>query len=96
MKKAKQQLILGFQNLNIDVNLTINVWLAPHGLPESYLCVTAHWVNPNAWQMMKHTIAFEVFGYPHTGENLFYILNEVIESYNKKHFQYLLITLLII
>ena len=31
--------------------------------------------------MMKRTIAFDVFGYPHTGENLFYILDEVIETY---------------
>ena len=31
--------------------------------------------------MMKRTITFDVFGYPHTGENLFFILDEVIETY---------------
>ena len=31
--------------------------------------------------MIKRMIAFEVFGYPHSGENLFYILDEVIETF---------------
>ena len=31
--------------------------------------------------MIKRTIAFEVFRYPHTGENLFFILDEVIETF---------------
>ncbi|GKE44882.1 zinc finger BED domain-containing protein RICESLEEPER 2 [Tanacetum coccineum] len=35
--------------------------------PDSYLCVTGHWVDPVTWQMMKRTIAFENFEYPHTG-----------------------------
>ena len=30
---------------------------------------------------MKRTIAFDIFGYPHTGENLFFILDKVIETY---------------
>ncbi|KAD1274136.1 hypothetical protein E3N88_43079 [Mikania micrantha] len=60
-RQAKQELILGFQNLKTEVNLTTDVWSAPHGLPESYICVTAHWINPDSWQMMKRTIAFERF-----------------------------------
>lgn len=31
--------------------------------------------------MMKHTIAFENFEYPHTGQNLFYMLRDVIREY---------------
>ncbi|GJY95542.1 hypothetical protein Tco_0511903 [Tanacetum coccineum] len=71
-KKAKHELINGFENLNTNVNLTADVWSAPHGLPGSYLCVTAHWVDPATWQMMKRTIDFKKFEYPHTGVNLFY------------------------
>nr|GEW83718.1 hypothetical protein [Tanacetum cinerariifolium] len=44
--QAKNELILGFQNFKTGVNLTCDVWTAPHGSPDSYLCVTAHWVNP--------------------------------------------------
>lgn len=80
-KKAKQELVKGFENLNVNVNLTTDVWSAPHGLPGSYLCVTAHWVDPNTWQMMKRTIAFENFEYPHTARNLFYILRDVINYF---------------
>nr|XP_043639076.1 zinc finger BED domain-containing protein RICESLEEPER 3-like [Erigeron canadensis] len=63
------------------VNLTTDVWSAPHGLPELYLCVTAHWVDQKTWQLMKSTIAFEMFGYPHTRDALFEILDEVIQTY---------------
>jgi len=80
-REAKEQLILGFEKLETGVNLTTDVWSAPHGLPESYLCVTAHWVDPKMWQMMKRTITFEQFGYPHSGENLFEILDEVITTF---------------
>jgi hypothetical protein len=78
---AKNEMILGFERLQTSVNLTCDVWTAPHGSPDSYLCVTAHWANPNTWEMMKRTISFELFGYPHTGENLYRILDRVIKSY---------------
>ena len=39
---AKNELINLFENLQTGVNLTSNVWSAPHGLPEAYICVTAH------------------------------------------------------
>nr|GEZ39215.1 zinc finger BED domain-containing protein DAYSLEEPER [Tanacetum cinerariifolium] len=45
-KKAKLELVNGFENLYLRVNLTTDVWSAPHGLPGSYLCVAAHWVDP--------------------------------------------------
>jgi hypothetical protein len=80
-KNAKSQLIIGFENLNTNVSLTTDVWSAPHGLPGSYLCVTAHWVDPATWQMMKRTIAFENFDYPHTGKNLFYMLRDVMKMF---------------
>ncbi|GJW35262.1 zinc finger BED domain-containing protein RICESLEEPER 2-like protein [Tanacetum coccineum] len=67
---AKQVIINGFLNLNVSVNITTDVWSAPHGLPGSYLCVTAHWIEPNTWQMMKRVIAFEDFPVPHTGSAL--------------------------
>nr|GEX18389.1 hypothetical protein [Tanacetum cinerariifolium] len=43
---AKQSIIDGFANLNIDVNLTTDVWSAPHGVFGSYICVTAHLIEP--------------------------------------------------
>nr|GEV56583.1 zinc finger BED domain-containing protein DAYSLEEPER [Tanacetum cinerariifolium] len=48
-KKAKLELINGFEKLNTSVNITTDVWSAPHGLPGSYLCVTAHWIDPATW-----------------------------------------------
>ncbi|PWA85327.1 Zinc finger BED domain-containing protein DAYSLEEPER [Artemisia annua] len=41
-KMAKDEMILGFQALKIGVNLTSDVWTAPSGSPDAYLCVTAH------------------------------------------------------
>ncbi|GJR25943.1 putative AC transposase [Tanacetum coccineum] len=32
-KKAKTELLNGFENLNTSVNLTTDIWLAPHGFP---------------------------------------------------------------
>nr|GEW45417.1 zinc finger BED domain-containing protein RICESLEEPER 2 [Tanacetum cinerariifolium] len=78
-KKAKLELINGFENLNTSVNLTNDVWSAPHGLPGSYLCVTAHWVDPATWQMMKRTIDFENIDYPHTdSESVFSLSGRVL------------------
>nr|GEZ27843.1 zinc finger BED domain-containing protein RICESLEEPER 2-like [Tanacetum cinerariifolium] len=43
---AKQAIIDDFLKLNTNVNLTTDVWSAPHGVPDSYICVTAHWIEP--------------------------------------------------
>nr|GEV13175.1 hypothetical protein [Tanacetum cinerariifolium] len=67
---AKQAIIDGFANLNTNVNITTDVWSATHGVPGSYICVTAHWIEPSTWQMMKRVIAFEDFSVPHTGSAL--------------------------
>nr|GEV27828.1 putative reverse transcriptase domain-containing protein [Tanacetum cinerariifolium] len=67
---AKQAIINGFANLNTNVSLTTDVWSAPHGVPGSYICVIAHWIEPGTWQMMKRVIAFEDFSVPHTGSAL--------------------------
>ncbi|GJY31365.1 hypothetical protein Tco_0414860 [Tanacetum coccineum] len=63
---AKQATIDGFANLNTMVNLTTDIWSAPHNLPGSYMCVTAHWIEPSSWQMMKRVISFEEFFAEHT------------------------------
>ncbi|GJY44909.1 hypothetical protein Tco_0433122 [Tanacetum coccineum] len=52
---AKQEIIDSFGNINACVNLTTDVWSAPHGVPGSYMCVTAHWIEPGTWQMMKRS-----------------------------------------
>nr|GEW70182.1 UBN2 domain-containing protein [Tanacetum cinerariifolium] len=39
---AKQEIIDSFGNLDACVNLTTDVWSAPHGVPGSYMCVTGH------------------------------------------------------
>ncbi|GJU88574.1 zinc finger BED domain-containing protein RICESLEEPER 2-like protein [Tanacetum coccineum] len=79
---AKQAIIDGFLNLNTNVNLTTDVWTAPHGLPGSYICVTAHWIEPGTWQMMKRVIAFEDFPVPHTGSALAKTLRNVFVNFN--------------
>nr|GEU73270.1 protein ABCI7, chloroplastic [Tanacetum cinerariifolium] len=64
------------------VNLTTDVWSAPHGLPDSYMCVTAHWIKPDTWQIMKRVISFEEFSSPHTGHALFKMLIKVLTNFN--------------
>ncbi|GJR83963.1 NB-ARC domains-containing protein [Tanacetum coccineum] len=78
---AKQAIIDGFLNLNTNVNLTTDVWTAPHGLPGSYICVTAHWIEPGTWQMMKRVIAFEDFPVPYTGSALAKTLRDVFVNF---------------
>nr|GEX19249.1 hypothetical protein [Tanacetum cinerariifolium] len=39
---AKQEIIDSFGNINACVNLTTDIWPAPHGVSGSYMCVTAH------------------------------------------------------
>nr|GEV08917.1 hypothetical protein [Tanacetum cinerariifolium] len=79
---AKQEIIDSFGNLNACVNLTTDVWSAPHGVPGSYMCVTAHWIKPGTWQMMKQVISFEEFPSPHTGHALFKMLIKVLTNFN--------------
>ncbi|GJU17663.1 zinc finger BED domain-containing protein RICESLEEPER 2-like protein [Tanacetum coccineum] len=79
---AKQEIIASFGNINACVNLTTDVWSAPHGVPGSYMCVTAHWIEPGTWQMMKRVISFEEFPSPHTGGALFKMLTKVLTNFN--------------
>ncbi|KAK1419827.1 hypothetical protein QVD17_29191 [Tagetes erecta] len=80
-QQAKSDLINLFENLTTGVNLTSDIWSAPHNLPESYLCVTAHWIDPKSWLMMKRVIAFELCGYPHSGAKIYKILDIVIRTF---------------
>nr|GEY71248.1 hypothetical protein [Tanacetum cinerariifolium] len=89
---AKQLIKDGFFNLNSSVNITTDVWTAPHNLPGSYLCVTTHWIDPSTWQMIKRVIAFEDFSVPHTGPALFNLLSKVFAKFHLKE-NFLSITL---
>lgn len=79
---AKKDIIDGFRDYKYGVSITTDVWTAPHGTANSYLAVTAHWFNPESWLLMKRTIAFKLFGYPHTGSNLRKILHDTLIEYN--------------
>nr|GEX10175.1 hypothetical protein [Tanacetum cinerariifolium] len=79
---AKQAIIDGFVNLNTNVNLPKDVWSAPHGVPGSYICVTAHWIEPDTWQMMKRVIAFEDFLVSYTGSALARTLRKTFVNLN--------------
>nr|GEV52077.1 zinc finger BED domain-containing protein RICESLEEPER 2 [Tanacetum cinerariifolium] len=48
----------------------------------SYMCVTAHWIEPGTWQMIKWVISFEEFSSPHTGHALFKMLIKVLTNFN--------------
>ncbi|GKD59423.1 zinc finger BED domain-containing protein RICESLEEPER 2-like protein [Tanacetum coccineum] len=61
---AKQAIIDGFRNLNTNVNLTTDVWFAPHGLPGSYICITTHWIEPD----------FDLLGFWKPKESIFPVL----------------------
>nr|GEV96860.1 hypothetical protein [Tanacetum cinerariifolium] len=82
---AKQEIIDDFLKLNTNVNLTTDVYSAPHGLPGFYICVTAHWIEPITWQMMKRVIAFEDFQAPHSGSALAKTLRNVFVNFNLKN-----------
>nr|GEY57293.1 zinc finger BED domain-containing protein DAYSLEEPER [Tanacetum cinerariifolium] len=79
---AKQAIINGFLNLNTNVNRTTDVWSALHGLPSSYICVIAHWIEPGIWQMMKRVIAFKDFSVSHTGSALARVLRKTFINFN--------------
>nr|GEW40020.1 putative AC transposase [Tanacetum cinerariifolium] len=79
---AKQAIIDDVLKSNTNVNLTTNVWSAPHGVPGSYICVTAHWIEPNTWKMMKRVIAFEDFPAPHSDSALAKTLRNVLVNFN--------------
>ena len=81
-KTAKKEIIEGFREYKYGVSITTDTWTAPHGTANSYLAVTAHWFNPESWLLMKRTIAFKIFGYPHTGCNLRKILHDTLIEYN--------------
>ena len=71
-----------FANLPNNVSLTCYVWSAPNGLPQSYICITAHWVDPQSCQLCKRVITFEVFGAPHSGDRQFSIIKKNLLWYN--------------
>nr|GEZ36105.1 zinc finger BED domain-containing protein RICESLEEPER 3 [Tanacetum cinerariifolium] len=77
---AKQAMIDDFLKLDTNVNLTMNVWSAPHGVPGSYICVTAHWIEPGTWKMMKRVTAFDDFPALHSGKG-----NNVSHSISHGH-----------
>ena len=79
--EARKKMILGFFEHHYGVSLTCDVWSSGYNTGNSYLAVTAHWLNQESWLMMKRTIAFELFGEPHTGNNLFHLLKRVINLY---------------
>ncbi|GJY02232.1 hypothetical protein Tco_0360384 [Tanacetum coccineum] len=79
---AKQEIIDSFGNINACVNLTMDVWFAPYGVPDSYMCVTAHWIELGTWQMMKRVISFEEFSSPHMGGAMFKMLIKVLTNFN--------------
>nr|GEW05045.1 putative transcription factor/ chromatin remodeling BED-type(Zn) family [Tanacetum cinerariifolium] len=79
---ANQAIIDYFLKFNTNVNLTTDVWSAPHGVPGSYICVTAHWIEPGSWKMMKRVIAFEDFLAPHSGSALAKMLRNLFVNFN--------------
>nr|GEV01604.1 zinc finger BED domain-containing protein RICESLEEPER 2-like [Tanacetum cinerariifolium] len=79
---AKQAISDDFLKLNTNVNLTTDVWSAPHGVPGSYICVIAHWIEPATWKIMKRVIAFEDFLAPHSGSALAKTLRNVFVNFN--------------
>nr|GEZ07497.1 hypothetical protein [Tanacetum cinerariifolium] len=81
---AKQEINDSFGNLNACVNLTTDVWSAPHGVPGSYMCVTPHWIETGTWEMTKRVISFEEFPSPHTGRALFKMLIKLLTKFNLK------------
>nr|GEW53912.1 zinc finger BED domain-containing protein RICESLEEPER 2-like [Tanacetum cinerariifolium] len=60
----------------------MDVWSAPHGVLGFYICVTAHWIKPVTWKVMKRVIAFEDFSAPHSGSALAKTLRNVFVNFN--------------
>nr|GEU59255.1 retrovirus-related Pol polyprotein from transposon TNT 1-94 [Tanacetum cinerariifolium] len=79
---AKQEIIDSFGSINACVNLKTDVWSVPYGVPGFYMCIIAHWIKPDTWQIMKRVISFEEFSSPHTGGALFKMLMKVLTNFN--------------
>ena len=71
-----------FVSLHNNVSLTRDVWRGPHGLPQSYICITAHWIETQSWQLRKSKITFEPFGAQHSGDRQFSIIKIILQFYN--------------
>lgn len=70
---AKKEMQDYFLNFDGKVSFTCDLWQVPYGSSDSYICITCHWIDMPSWQMMKQTICFETFGFPHDGSHLFSI-----------------------
>ena len=73
-----------FKDYNEKIALTSDVWNAPHSLRVSYICITCHWIDPTTWQMMKRTIDYQKFLYPHDGSNLYTVIMQCVRDYSLK------------
>lgn len=80
-KTARLEMSQMFSSMPNNVSLTCDVWSAPYGLPQSYICITAHWIEPQSWQLVKRVITFEPFGAPHSGERQFKIIKKSLGFY---------------
>ncbi|KAI3707256.1 hypothetical protein L6452_25604 [Arctium lappa] len=47
-KMAKKDTRQTFLSLPNNVSLTCDIWSAPFGLPQSYICITTHWIVPQS------------------------------------------------
>ena len=58
-----------------------------HWQKHSYMGITCHWID-NEWKIQKRIITFRVFDDRHTAENIFRIIQNILQEYSlvKKYF----------
>ncbi|GJZ51729.1 putative AC transposase [Tanacetum coccineum] len=57
---AKQEIIASFGNINACVNLTTDVWSAPHGVPDSYMSALNPCFNVNGVDFLIESISTDL------------------------------------
>lgn len=62
------------------VSCTLDGWTSPFN--QSFLAVTAHWIDKATWTLKEVIIGFEPVNGPHTGENLAAVFIDVLEEFD--------------
>ena len=78
--KEKKELHQFFLNLDGRVSIYFNIW-SDHWQKHSYMGITCHWID-NEWKIQKRIIAFRVFDDRNTAENIFRIIQNILQEYS--------------
>ena len=79
-KKGKAEFQNFFFNFKGRVSLCCDIW-SDHWQQHHYLGITCHWID-DAWCIQKRLLAYRVFDESHNAQNLWRMINMILEEYN--------------